>query len=68
LQTALGAATMASQSEDSPTELRKKVTSPNGTTEQAIASFQQNHFEQIVQQAVDAARERSISLSKELDD
>lgn len=66
LQTALGAARMASASADSPAELRRKVTSPNGTTEQAILSFQQNHFEVIVEQAMAAAGQRSIALSREL--
>jgi len=66
LQTALGAATMAMQSADEPAELRRKVTSPNGTTEQAIASFQKNNFEQIVKEALNAAEKRSVSLSEEL--
>lgn len=65
LQTALGAATMAMQSSDEPAELRRKVTSPNGTTEQAIVSFQRNNFEQIVKEALDAAQKRSVSLSAE---
>lgn len=65
LQTALGAATMAAASEDGPAELRRKVTSPNGTTEQAILSFQKNNFEQMVKEALDAASKRSIELSRE---
>jgi len=66
LQTALGAATMAIDSGEAPAELRRKVTSPNGTTEQAIASFQKNHFEKIVEEALGAAAKRSVSLSEEL--
>lgn len=66
LQTALGAATMAANSADSPAELRRKVTSPNGTTEQAILSFQRDHFEAMVDRALEAARQRSVSLSQEL--
>lgn len=66
LQTALGAATMAINSEDNPAELRRKVTSPKGTTEQAILSFQRDHFEAMVERALEAARQRSISLSEEL--
>jgi pyrroline-5-carboxylate reductase len=65
LQTALGAATMAARSNDEPAELRRKVTSPNGTTEQAILSFQKNRFEEIVREALDAAARRSASLSEE---
>ncbi|MCB1614590.1 MAG: pyrroline-5-carboxylate reductase [Pseudomonadales bacterium] len=66
LQTALGAAAMAQGSSDTPEELRKKVTSPGGTTEQAIHSFQQSKFNLIVQTAVEAANARSIGLSSEL--
>jgi pyrroline-5-carboxylate reductase len=67
LQTALGAATLAAKSEDAPAELRRKVTSPHGTTEQAILSFQKNGFEEIVQQALDAAQRRSRELATEPD-
>ena len=66
LQTALGAATMASKSEFEPAQLRKNVTSPNGTTEQAILSFQQNNLETTVKTAMEAAFNRSIELSQEL--
>jgi len=66
LQTALGAATMASKSELEPAQLRKNVTSPNGTTEQAILSFQNNQLEGLVKQAMEAAFNRSIELSEEL--
>jgi len=66
LQTALGAATMASRSNDEPADLRRKVTSPKGTTEQAILSFRQNGFERMVAEAMRAAEKRSISLSEEL--
>ncbi|MBE9567875.1 MAG: pyrroline-5-carboxylate reductase [Proteobacteria bacterium] len=66
LQTALGAARMAIESNDSPYELRKKVTSKGGTTEQAILSFQASGFQQIVSDALNAASERSKSLAVEL--
>ena len=66
LQTALGAATMAKSSEHEPAQLRKNVTSPNGTTEQAILTFQKCELENIVEQAMTAAYERSIELSEEL--
>jgi len=66
LQTALGAATMASTSEFEPAQLRKNVTSPNGTTEQAILSFQKQGLESTVKTAMEAAFNRSIELSKEL--
>lgn len=66
LQTALGAARMACESQNSPAELRHQVTSKGGTTEQAILSFQSANFEQIVFQALEAANKRSISLAEEL--
>lgn len=66
IQTALGAARMASEDKHSPAELRKRVTSPGGTTEQAILSFQSTGYEKIVDDAIKAAHKRSISLAEEL--
>ncbi len=66
LKTALGAATMASQSDDSPAQLRKKVTSPNGTTEKAINSFIEQDLHKIVETALKAANDRSVQLCEEL--
>lgn len=65
LQTALGAARMANLSEDSPAELRQKVTSKGGTTQAALTHFTDNGFENLVSGAVSAARNRSIQMSKE---
>lgn len=65
-QTALGAARIALESPDSPGVLRNRVTSPGGTTEQAIKTFEQGGFTDLVKQALQAANDRSISLSKEL--
>jgi len=67
LQTALGAARMALESQDDPATLRQKVTSPGGTTEQAILSFEENGLRDIFEQAMTAARDRSISLSEQFD-
>jgi len=67
LQTALGAARMALESQDDPATLRQKVTSPGGTTERAILSFEENGLRDIFEQAMTAARDRSISLSEQLD-
>ena len=66
LQTALGAARMALESDDSPATLRARVTSPGGTTEEAIRVFEQEGLERIVKQAMTAARDRSIELSSQL--
>jgi len=66
LQTALGAARMAVGSDVGPAELRRRVTSPNGTTEAAIKSFQGNGFESLVEQALGAADRRSAELADQL--
>ncbi|MGC9385650.1 MAG: pyrroline-5-carboxylate reductase [Hydrogenovibrio sp.] len=66
IQTAFGAAKMALESRDDCASLRQKVTSPNGTTEKAIQSFEQQHFRDIVEQAMTAARNRAIELADEL--
>lgn len=64
--TALGAARMATESEVEASELRRRVTSPNGTTEAAIKTFQAGGFEALVQQALDAAANRSAELAVQL--
>ena len=66
LQTALGAAQMAVASDVDAAELRRRVTSPAGTTEAAIKSFQGNAFEAIVEQALQAAATRSAELAEQL--
>jgi len=60
--TFLGAATLLSESPDSPEQLRAQVTSPNGTTMQAIARFEQANLEQIFAEATQAALARAIEL------
>ena len=63
LQTVLGAARMLVESDESPDELRKRVTSPNGTTQAALDSFERDGFRAIVARAIHAARERGRELS-----
>jgi len=65
-QTALGAARMVIEGEDDPATLRAKVTSRGGTTAAAIASFEKNKFQQIINQALTAARDRATELADEL--
>lgn len=62
-QTAAGAAELASQSDDDVAELRRKVTSPGGTTEQAIARFENGGLRELVRKALLAARDRSVELA-----
>lgn len=68
LQTALGAARMAMESEDEPTLLRKRVTSPGGTTEKAVAVLEDGGIHILFRDALVAARNRSVTLSQSMDD
>lgn len=65
-QTALGAAKIALESSESPQQLRNRVTSPGGTTQRAIETFEQGNFAQLVSKALHAAKDRSIEISKQL--
>lgn len=66
LQTMLGAAKMALGSDDAPSELRRKVTSPNGTTQAAIESMQANDIGHQIVEAMQACYDRSQALSEEM--
>jgi len=66
LQTALGAARMACDSDVDVVELRRRVTSPNGTTERAIASFENDQLRAVFERALNACDARSRELAKEL--
>lgn len=66
LQTVFGAAKMALESEEGPEVLRARVTSPGGTTERALAVFEEGGFRTLVQRAIEAAAERSRELADEL--
>lgn len=63
IQTIVGAAAMLAESGDSPTTLREKVTSPNGTTAAALASFNNSGLHSIVADAMAAAAQRSQELA-----
>ncbi|GAB6068466.1 pyrroline-5-carboxylate reductase [Methylothermus subterraneus] len=65
-QTALGAAKLALEAEVGPQELRRRVISPGGTTERALAVLQAGEFEALIKRAVDAAWARSVELSAQL--
>jgi len=63
--TAAGAAALAQHSEDDIATLRKNVTSPGGTTEQAILQFEEGDLRGLVAKALHAARARSVELAEE---
>ena len=66
MQTMLGSAKMALGSEDAPSELRRKVTSPNGTTQAAIESMQANDISRQIVEAMQACYDLSQALSEEM--
>ena len=65
-QTALGAAHMAVGSDVDAAELRRRVTSPAGTTEAAIKSFQADGFAATFEKALSAAAHRSAEMAEQL--
>ena len=67
IETARGAAELAASSDDDPATLRKQVTSPGGTTERALATFEAAGLGAIVNDALHAARDRSIELAQQMD-
>ncbi len=66
LETALGAARLALEADDPPLELRRRVTSPGGTTEAAICVLDEEGTAGTIKRAINAARERSSELAKTL--
>lgn len=66
VQTALGAARMAQEEKADIAELRRRVTSPKGTTEQAINTFQQGDLQGLVEKSMKAAVKRAQEMAKEL--
>jgi pyrroline-5-carboxylate reductase len=63
LQTALGSAKLASTSELDAAELRRRVTSPGGTTEAALEVFEKGDLRVLVDAAVTRAVERCKELA-----
>lgn len=69
-QTAKGAGVLAQQAYargESPAELRRKVTSPRGTTEAAVHVFLERDFGGTIFSGIKRARDRSIELSREVE-
>jgi pyrroline-5-carboxylate reductase len=66
VQTVFGAAKLAAQSDESPAELRKKVTSKGGTTEAALRVFDEERLAERFARALEAASRRGAELGDEL--
>jgi len=66
LQTAKGAGILAIEADkngESPSELRRKVTSPGGTTEAALKVLAEGKFGPLIEAAIKKAHDRSRELS-----
>lgn len=66
VNTALGAARMALESDKEISELRRQVTSPGGTTAQAIKAFEQGKLGNLIDQALSAAYDRAVELAESM--
>ena len=66
LETAFGAAKMALESSDDAESLRKQVTSPGSTTEQALKVLIDGGIEDLFRDALEAAQKRSAELAASL--
>jgi pyrroline-5-carboxylate reductase len=62
--TCFGAGAMVATSPDEAEELRRRVTSPGGTTEAAMAVLESGGFRELMSRAVTAAEARSRELSR----
>ena len=66
LQTALGAAKMAVESDVEPAELRRRVTSPGGTTQRAIETFVDGDITDLFRKAMNGAVKRAEEMATEM--
>lgn len=65
IQTILGAATLAKQSDDEPLLLRRNVTSPKGTTEAGLnVLLEEGKLMDLLERTVKAAHDRSVELAQ----
>jgi pyrroline-5-carboxylate reductase len=65
-ETVAGAGLMLAEPGADPSQLRKAVTSPNGTTERAIATFDERGLPAIIADGARAAADRSAEITKQL--
>ena len=65
-KTFAGATALLEVSDVGPAELRRRVTSPNGTTERAIAVLDDAHLAKIYRAAAEAALARAEEMAREL--
>lgn len=65
LQTALGAARMAISTSEGLTELRQRVTSPGGSTEQALKILEDGHIRNLFTEALQKASQHATLMAKQ---
>ncbi|MHB8920943.1 MAG: pyrroline-5-carboxylate reductase [Halothiobacillus sp.] len=66
LETVFGAARLAMTADESPAQLRARVTSPNGTTERGVAALEHAGLREAFMHALAAAYQRSVEMGREL--
>lgn len=66
MQTGMGAAQMAMESDVDLLELRRRVCSPGGTTLKAVETFEQQGLAQTVENAMQAALDRAVEMAQEM--
>lgn len=67
-QTALGAATMVQQTQEAPAELRRKVTSPNGTTQAALEAMQAGGLQEAILAGIKRCAERAAEIGRTIEE
>jgi len=66
IETALGAAKLALEADESPAELRRRVTSPGGTTEAGLRELESGNIDELFDRTITAAANRSLELAEQL--
>lgn len=64
VQTLSGTAAMLQQTTDEPEDLRRKVTSPGGTTEAGIQALEEHHFNEAITACIKSAEAKSRELAQ----
>ncbi|SOC36001.1 pyrroline-5-carboxylate reductase [Ureibacillus acetophenoni] len=64
VQTIAGSAAMLDRVKEEPNELRRKVTSPGGTTEAGIRALEDHQFSEAIFECIKSAEARSRELAK----
>ncbi|MCM3633007.1 MULTISPECIES: pyrroline-5-carboxylate reductase [Paenibacillus] len=67
-QTVLGAASMVEQTQEAPADLRRKVSSPNGTTQAAIEAMAENGLEHALLSGINRCAERAAEIGRAIEE